>query len=202
MASSALRIASLVAVIASLGVLLGHHLPRTVQARIDGARARHDAWAGYLAPESACPGRTRTDASPLDQDRTMVCLLSYARAHAGFRPLPVIYLLNRSSLLKAIDIVRCRDFSHTACGKPFRAEFEAVGYQGATTTAVGENIAWGDGPAGSPLVVVDGWLNSPHHRENLLSAAWGEQGVAVMPVSEFLGKKQAEVWVNQFGARS
>ena len=125
----------------------------------------------------------------------MVCLLGYARERAGLKPLPVVYLLNRSSVMKGMDIVHCSDFSHTACGRPFASVFEDVGYSGAT----GENIAWGGDAAGSPLVIVSGWLNSSHHRENLFSRDWTEQGVALVPATGFLGAPSAEVWVNEFG---
>jgi uncharacterized protein YkwD len=182
----------------SLAVLVARHPPGWLRAHVNAVRAGHNPWAAYLAPESSCPGRDRTDLPVVAQDRVAVCLLSYARAQAGLRPLPVVYRLDRSSVLKAMDIVRCEDFSHTACGKPFPSVFEAVGYQGET----GENIAWGEGPAASPLSVVSGWLNSPHHRENLLSPAWTEQGVAMVPAPAFLGAKGAEVWVNEFGSPS
>ena len=85
--------------------------------------------------------------------------------------------------------MRCADFSHTPCGKPFRATFDAAGYRGPVSTSFGENIAWGAGDTGSPRAVVSSWLNSPDHRENLFSRDWAEQGVAVLPVSAFLGSK-------------
>jgi len=132
----------------------------------------------------------------------MVCLLDYARARRGLKPLGIVYPLNRSSTLKALAIVRCADFSHTPCGKPFAATFDAVGYAGPVSTSYGENIAWGAGAAGSPRVVVSGWLNSPHHRENLFSPGWAEQGIAVLPVPTFLGSRDVEIWVSQFGVRS
>ncbi len=197
-----LRVFSIVLLTACVAMLASQHLPGFMRRPIERARAAKDPWAAYVAPESACPGRSTVNASPVAQDRTMVCMLDYARAQHGLRPLPVVYLLNRSSLLKAIDIVRCGDFSHTPCGHPFGGTFDAVGYHGETTTAEGENIAWGDGRSGSPLAVVEGWLNSSHHRENLFSGDWGEEGVAVFPVSRFLGRRDVEVWVSQFGSRS
>ncbi len=101
-----------------------------------------------------------------------------------------------------MSIKSCADFSHTPCGKPFAATFDAVGYAGPVSTSYGENIAWGAGAAGAARVVVSGWLNSPHHRENLFSPDWTEQGIAVLPVPNFLGSKNVEIWVSEFGARS
>ena len=75
----------------------------------------------------------------------MICLLDWARAQRGLKPLRVVYPLNRSSILKALAIKSCNDFSHTPCGKPFADTFDAVGYEGPVSTAYGENIAWGAG---------------------------------------------------------
>ena len=34
----------------------------------------------------------------------------------------------------------------------------------------GENLAWGAGHAASPATMIEEWLRSPEHRENLLTA--------------------------------
>jgi uncharacterized protein YkwD len=196
MGSSLARILAAVVLVASLAVLVARHPPHVLSARIDAVRESHDPWAAYLAPEGVCPGGGRTDLSVVEQDRVMVCLLAHARESAGLKPLPVVYPLNRSSVLKAMDIVHCSDFSHTACGLPFASVFEQVGYSGAT----GENIAWGAAAVGAPRSIVAGWLNSRHHRENLFSRDWTEQGLALVPAQDFLGARTAQVWVNEFGA--
>jgi uncharacterized protein YkwD len=195
--ASLLRIALAVIVIASLGVFVVRHPPGWLRNQVERARAAQDPYAAYLAPASACTG----GADEVSQERSMVCLLDWARAQRGLKPLPVVYLLNRSSILKALAIKSCSDFSHTPCGKPFSATFDAVGYQGPVSTTYGENIAWGAGAAGSARVVVSGWLNSPHHRENLFSPDWTEQGIAVLAAANFLGSRNVQIWVSQFGAR-
>jgi uncharacterized protein YkwD len=40
----------------------------------------------------------------------------------------------------------------------------------------GENIAWG---YASPQAVMDGWMNSPGHRANILNSAWTHVGIGV-----------------------
>ena len=196
--ASLLRIALAVLVVVSVAALVVHNPPSWLRAQLDRARAAQDPWSAYLAPASACKGGT----DEVSQERAMVCLLNWARAQRGLKPLPVVYPLNRSSVLKALAIESCSDFSHTPCGKPFSATFDAVGYQGPVSTAYAENIAWGAGAAGSARVVVSGWLNSPHHRENLFSPEWKEQGIAMLPVPSFLGSKDVEIWVSEFGARA
>ena len=196
--ASLLRIAAAVLVVISVAAFVVHDPPGFLRKEIDRARTARDPWAAYLAPESAC-------AEPSDavsQEQTMICLLNYARARRGLPPLQIVAELTRSATLKALAIVSCADFSHTPCGKPFRDAFDAAGYTGSVSTTFGENIAWGSGAAGSPRVVVSGWLNSPHHRENLFSGDWAEQGISVLSVSRFLGSRNVEIWVSQFGVRT
>ena len=51
----------------------------------------------------------------------------------------------------------------TPCGSDFGETLEAAGWQ----AGAGENIAWGASLARTPRVLVDGWLHSDGHRDNL-----------------------------------
>ena len=168
--------------------------------RVPPLRSVHDPWVAYLAPPSACPGEDNATATLDFQQETMVCLINWARSRRGLAQLPESQLLDRSALLKAEDIVRCRDFSHTACGKSDVAPFDAVGYR-QTSWKVGENLAWGGGALAAPARALDGWLNSPPHREALFATDWTEMGIAVRPIRDFHGESTAEVWVSHFGLR-
>jgi hypothetical protein len=168
--------------------------------RVPPLRSASDPWRGYLAPEWACPHEDDAGASVDAQRGTMICLIDWARSRRGLAELPASPALERSATLKAADVVRCRDFSHTACGKSDIAPFEAVGYM-QSAWKVGENLAWGGGPLAAPVRALDGWLNSPPHREALFAADWTEQGVAVLPISNFRGEPTGEIWVSHFGRR-
>ncbi len=194
---SVARIAAAALAASALGALVAHNPPGWLRGQIDEARAARNPWVAYVAPSSSCKG----DSDPLSQEREMVCLLNYARAQRGLARLRVVSLLDRSAMLKALAIKRCQDFSHTACGRPFGATFAAVGYEGAHETAFGENIAWATRTSADPRVIVADWLNSPHHRENLFNSAWVEQGIALLSVSRFLGNRDVEIWVSEFGVR-
>ncbi len=128
----------------------------------------------------------------------MICVLNYARVREGLAALPVSPLLNRSSRLKALDIIRCQQLSHEACGRDARAVADAVGYPKVTW---GENIYSGPGPFMPARVAADGWLNSPHHRENLFRPQWTEQGIAVVVADQFKGQRNVAIWVSEFGER-
>ena len=104
-------------------------------------------------------------------------------------------MLSRSSAAKASDIVRCDDFAHAACGRRPDAVVRRTGFRGMW----GENIYAGSSEYATPLAAVDGWLNSPHHRENLFRMSWTEQGIAVLHAAELAGHSDVAVWVSEFG---
>jgi hypothetical protein len=45
---------------------------------------------------------------------------------------------------------------------------------------VGENIGWGQGALTTPRSIVDAWMASPGHRENLLSRDYTEVGLGAL----------------------
>jgi uncharacterized protein YkwD len=156
--------------------------------------AKDDPWRSYLAGERACPGGERTDVPLARQRQTLACLVNWARRKIGLPPLDLRSTLNRSSAWKAQDIARCKRFAHSPCGGSWVARIRAAGYAG----SVGENLYLAAGPWSAPRVAVDGWLNSPAHRANLLNPAWRSQGFAAAPLGTFEGQPDTVVWVSQF----
>jgi uncharacterized protein YkwD len=157
---------------------------------------KNDPWKAYLAPESICPGGEDRSRPIAGQQKTMVCLLNWARERRGLSALSLDEMLSAAARLKAEDIVRCSDFAHEACGKEAHSVTEEVGYGGSSW---GENLYAGPGDLGRPRVAVDGWLNSAGHRENLFRESWTEQGIALLPVGSFNGDPEVAIWVSHFG---
>ena len=84
-------------------------------------------------------------------------------------------------------------FAHTCGPMPdFAARDAAAGYLG--WTAIGENLAGG---FTTPEAVVAGWMASPGHRANVLSASFSEIGVGVASGSSRFGM----CWTQEFGSR-
>jgi uncharacterized protein YkwD len=158
----------------------------------------HDRWSSFLPKAGACPGGTNAAAPVAEAERAMICALNHARMHDGLKALAVSPLLNRSSRLKALDIIRCQEFSHSACGKDPHAVAVEVGYPNVDW---GENIYEGPGPFAAARIAADGWLNSPHHRENLFRSEWTEQGIALVVAKRLRGHKNVAIWVSEFGRR-
>jgi uncharacterized protein YkwD len=161
----------------------------------DGLYAKDDPWAVYLADEETCPGGERSDRPLGEQADTMVCLVNYARRKRGLNGVTTVAFLSRASLAKAERITRCLDFNHDACGTDAASDVRSLGYRGAW----GENLFIAGGRYGAPRPALDGWLNSPKHRENLFRPEWRLQGLAVQKIERFGNDRNMTLWVNQFG---
>jgi uncharacterized protein YkwD len=150
-----------------------------------------------LAPRAACP--VPADTSSAAQLAVMSCLVSYARSHAGVPALRESKALDLAGTLKLNAEIRCGAFTHTPCGQPFQSIFDAAGYSVGTAYSVAENLAVGQGALGSPQAIMQVWLGSPDHRQNLLSTEWTSFGLALHASTTFLGAGGVALWANEFG---
>jgi uncharacterized protein YkwD len=100
-------------------------------------------------------------------------------------------LLDRSADIEARDMAQHHFFDHTGSdGSSPGDRAKRVGYQ---WRAVGENIALGPETARE---VVDGWLASPGHCENIMDGSFTEMGIA----SELSAGLHGELyWSQTFG---
>jgi uncharacterized protein YkwD len=167
-------------------------------AALTGTAQASGAYDTLLAPTGTCAPQTDRSAPVADQELAMRCMVNYARRAAGVSPLvgtntKLMYSADR----KAADIVTCRQFSHTACGRPFAYWMQQSGYA-TGCYGVGENIAWGSGSLGTVRAIMSSWLNSDGHRANILNPKFKEQGVGLR-VGPMSGYADAAVWVNHFG---
>jgi uncharacterized protein YkwD len=153
-----------------------------------------------LAPTTTCTNQTDRSLPVATQMGAMRCMVNYARMTAGVSPLLAASgLLTMSADAKAGDLLRCGEFSHTACGRPVMYWLTRGGYTTGCWNA-GENIAWGSGARGTVRETMRGLVNSTPHRNNILNPIFTEQGVAVR-TGAFQGYADAAVWVQHFGRR-
>ena len=78
----------------------------------------------------------------------------------------------------------------------------AAGYP-VTSTSTGENIAWGAQANATPVRIVEGWMNSAGHRENILRPQFTEVGVGVAydaPIAASV--ETVRIYTTDFGGRS
>jgi len=105
------------------------------------------------------------------------------REERGLAPLRESKDLNAAALLKAKDILAGQYFEHISpSGEGVKDLVELVGYE---FIAIGENLALGNFKDDQALV--QGWMDSPGHRANILNQQYQEIGVAVLQI-EFEGR--------------
>jgi uncharacterized protein YkwD len=114
-----------------------------------------------------------------------VALTNSAREEAGCDPLTVDSRITRAAELHSTDMSVNSYFSHTSQdGRTFADRLTAAGYP----KPGGENIAQG---ARTAEQVVDMWMNSQGHRENILNCGFKAIGMGVA--------KSGWYWTQDFG---
>lgn len=130
---------------------------------------------------------------PGDLDRTaaeVTDLTNRERARAGLPPLATDALLTRAAQAHSTDMVVRAFYSHT--GPDGSQPWDRAAAAGSTRRTIGENIACGQR---SPAEVVEGWMNSPGHRANILKREFTHIGIGFAG-----GGKAGTYWTQLFGA--
>lgn len=122
------------------------------------------------APETPAP-ETPDAAAPEEFEAEVVRLVNIEREKNGLSALKSDNeKLNRAADIRAEELMT--SFSHT---RPSGADcFSVLIERGIKYCAAGENIARG---SLTPAGVVEGWLNSPEHRANILTGSFTHIGV-------------------------
>ena len=104
--------------------------------------------------------------------RELVRLVNGARARAGLRPLAWNARLAEVAEAHSEDMLKRHYFSHVDPNR--RDPFARMRAAGLEFQAAAENIAAGQTSA---QAVFESWMDSPHHRENIMGRAYTEQGI-------------------------
>jgi uncharacterized protein YkwD len=135
-------------------------------------------------------------AADLDTQATVARVLELTnieRQKVGVAPLSLSAELNTAAQEYSVVLASGSCFAHT-CG-PVPDMADRLGQAGYTEwTAIAENIAAG---YPTPEAVVQGWMSSAGHRENLLSPAYHEIGIGVAVG----GGRYGVFWTQDFGTR-
>ncbi|MEU9416924.1 CAP domain-containing protein [Streptomyces sp. NPDC048272] len=117
----------------------------------------------------------------------VVALVNQERAKAGCSALTVNAKLTTAALNHSKDMAAHSNMSHTGSdGSDPGARITRAGYSWMT---YGENVAYG---YSTPEQVMNGWMNSPGHRQNILNCAFKEIGVGLAEPNSY--------WTQDFGA--
>lgn len=139
----------------------------------------HRSYGGSVQPEpepEPQPGQQSEAAE-------VIRLVNEERAKEGLPALKTASALTQAAQVRAEELLTL--FSHTR--PDGRSCFTALGEAGVRYRAAGENIAMG---YPTPAAVVEGWMNSPGHRANILNASYTTIGVGY--------NSQRNCWVQMF----
>ncbi len=108
------------------------------------------------------------------QENEVIRLVNVERAKAGLQALTQNWQLSRVARYKSQDMIDKGYFAHNSptYGSPFKM-MESFGIR---YSAAGENIAMGQQ---SPAQVMNAWMNSPGHRNNIMSPSFSQIGVGL-----------------------
>lgn len=121
-------------------------------------------------------------------ESSVVSLVNKERAAQGLPALKFNSKLSNVAEAKAADLRDKNYFSHTS--PTYGSPFDMMKSFGISYTAAGENIAKG---YKTPDAVMQGWMNSPGHKANILNSSFTEIGVGYVTDGSGTG-----YWVQMF----
>ncbi|MDR0889291.1 MAG: SafA/ExsA family spore coat assembly protein [Oscillospiraceae bacterium] len=135
-------------------------------------------------PDLIYPGQVLTvpeaDSKVSSYEAEVIRLVNEIRVQNGLRPLTANWELSRVARYKSQDMVDRKYFSHTS--PTYGSPFDMIKAFGLSYRTAGENIAYGYPTAQR---VVDGWMNSPGHRANILNANFTQIGVGYVAAGHY-----------------
>ena len=66
---------------------------------------------------------------------------------------------------------------------------------------LGENLAWGTRSRSSARAIVRAWMHSPRHRKAILTPAYREVGIGVVPGVQRPGQTEGATYTADFGVK-
>jgi uncharacterized protein YkwD len=153
---------------------------------------------------AACPNAdlVPTAATLTPMAEATLCLVNGERADRGLAPLSGNARLADAATAYAQDLVAGQYFSHTGRdGSGVLERIKRSGYvpRGAAYV-LGENLAWGSGALATPGAIVNAWMNSPGHRDNILNPDFREMGVGVVRGNPRSADGRGATYATEFGA--
>jgi uncharacterized protein YkwD len=142
------------------------------------------------------PTPTPAPAPMSDFVQRVLDLTNQFRAQNGVAPLQLNVELNAAALNHSTDMALRDYFSHT--GSDGSSAGDRMRQAGYVSNAWGENIAAG---YATPEQVVQGWINSPGHRANMLNPSYTELGVGYYQLTNDTGNvNYTNYWTQDFGS--
>lgn len=135
-------------------------------------------------PHWIYPGQTLyiplTDSSVTDYESEVIRQVNEIRKKNGLPELKENWQLSRVARYKSQDMHDKKYFDHTS--PTYGTPFQMMKSFNISYRTAGENIAKGQR---TPTEVVNAWMNSPGHRQNILNSAFTEIGVGYVSDGNF-----------------
>ncbi|MEV6678035.1 CAP domain-containing protein [Streptomyces erythrochromogenes] len=140
-------------------------------------------------PQAPQPPKTSTAPAPATASgpvARVLELVNQERAAAGCEAVTLNAKLTKAAQAHSADMAANSNMSHTGSdGSDPGARITRAGYAWST---YGENVAYG---YSTPEKVMQGWMDSPGHRENILNCAFKEIGIGLAQPNSY--------WTQAFG---
>ncbi|MFJ8015193.1 CAP domain-containing protein [Streptomyces sp. NPDC096339] len=131
------------------------------------------------------PPKTSAPA-PSGATAQVLALVNQERAAAGCPALTLNSKLTQAAQAHSADMAAHSNMSHTGSdGSDPGTRITRAGY---AWSSYGENVAYG---YSTPAQVMDGWMNSPGHRANILNCSFKEIGIGLAQPNSY--------WTQDFG---
>ncbi|WP_289139794.1 CAP domain-containing protein [uncultured Brevibacillus sp.] len=137
------------------------------------------------AQPAATPASETNQAQASNFVKQVADLVNQERAKAGLKPVQLDSALSDVALAKAADMSNNHYFDHNS--PTYGSPFDMMKKYGISFMTAGENIAMGQR---SPEEVMNQWMNSEGHRQNIMNPAFTKIGVGYTNgywVQEFIG---------------
>jgi len=139
-------------------------------------------------------------------ESAVVSRINLIRRGRGLRPLRWNRRLSAAAHFHSRDMASKGYFEHdsangTAFWRRIERFYPSAGFNSWT---VGENLLWASDTYGASFAVRE-WMNSPPHRQNLLSRDWREVGIGAITVSAApgaYGGRAVTIVTADFGSRT
>ena len=173
-------------------------------AMVDDLAGRQQAWR-TAAPAEQTPQQQAAARSADDYDIAVVAVTNDVRRRHGLVPLRASDKLAAAATKHSRAMGRLGFFTHeSADGSAFWKRVQAFyPSTGAAYWAVGENLIWAS-PELTVSGAIRGWLDSPGHRDNMLSPEWREIGCASVHLDAapgVYGGRKVTIITCDFGVR-
>jgi uncharacterized protein YkwD len=141
------------------------------------------------------------DAAPVDLAGATICLLNERRAAAGLGQLRANGSLATTAERYAQYMVSDEHFAHQdeSGHNVVHRVMQSDPALADRWLVIGENLGWGTYAMATPRAMVEGWMESPTHRDNILYPRFDEIGIGITAGAPVAGRTNALTYATVFG---